>query len=62
MLLNLKDVVDQLDEAEVDAKTIVKFVRGSREAIVPTGLDKLITGARKRVNAVGKRVARVTED
>lgn len=62
MLLNLKDVVDQLDDAEVDAKTIVAFVRGSREAIVPTGFDKLITGARKRVNAIGKRVARVTED
>jgi len=29
---------------------------------VPTGLDKLVTGARKRVNAIGKRIARVTED
>ena len=62
MLLNLKDVVDQLDDAKVDPKTIVEFVRGSKEAIVPTGLDKLLTGTRKRVNALGKRVARVTED
>ena len=62
MLVNLQDVVGQMDDAGIDAKEIVKLMRGSSEAIVPTGFDKLVTGARKRVNAIGKRIARVTED
>ena len=62
MLVNLQDVVGQLDDAGIDPKEIVRLMRGSSEAIVPTGLDKLMTGARKRVNALGKRIAKVTED
>ena len=62
MIVSLQDVVSQLDDAGVEPKQIVKLMRDSQEAIVPTGLDKLVTGARKRVNAIGKRIARVTED
>jgi len=62
MIVSLQDVVSQLDDAGVEPKQIVKLMRDSQEAIVPTMLDRLFTGTRKRINAVGKRVARVTED
>jgi hypothetical protein len=62
MIVSLQDVVSQLDDAGVEPKQIVKLMRDSQEAIVPTILDRLFTGTRKRINAVGKRVARVTED
>jgi len=58
----LQDVVGQLDDAGIDPKEIVKLMRGSSEAIVPTAIDKLLTGTRKRIHAVGERIAKVTED
>ena len=62
MLVNLQDIVGQLDDDGVEPKQIVKLMRESKEAIVPTALDKLFTGTRRRIHAVGTRIATVTQD
>ena len=62
MNVDLVEVVKQLDDAKVDSGKIVALVVNCTEAQVPTLLDKLLTGTRRRINAIGKRVARVTED